>query len=589
MFLYAVTCLIWGDDPNNTFTILFSKKTNINDIKLKIMKHLNLNNDMIDKIKYYKVDEELYSNDKRFKILKDKDSFKLISPEQLFDITNVSDGSSLIVSFTDVESSFNNEDSIGAIIVLDEILNNMRNLNNRKTTSNIYSGKNAIIGNKDSFNSINEINKPFFQDDDDENYNGDYEDDFSEYDNKQSFYKSNIGKKEKIKKQTLKKKREEKENIKSRIESSKNYIDNSGKDNVYLSCKKQSNQCLNLNSIITSNNIPTPTEDLINIGEAVATNKYSPNRSNTITCDDSISPNASDILAIKQSSPQSLRDHPIQNHRIDSKSDINNNENLNNIRISNTQNNNIINTNSNNIINNNTNNNINNIGNSHTSSNTNNLNNSHSNINKNIININNTNTYINSTNNTLNNYLQDIGKEDIFFNLSSINKNNNGLILKKETIEKIIPTNLPNLQTKSIKVQQASNDNSIIEPVLSNSGNSMEPILYTDSIPIQETIITEDESHLNPQTMDTSFYPRPSYVPKNNINQFRNKNISSTNEENSSTNNKRNENFTANTKTNNGYAHPRRIYYPESDIEVMEFDKSNYPFYIFLFLFFFIL
>jgi hypothetical protein len=532
---------------------------------------------MIDKIKYYKVDEELYSNDKRFKILKDKDSFKLISPEQLFDITNVSDGSSLIVSFTDVESSFNNEDSIGAIIVLDEILNNMRNLNNRKTTSNIYSGKNAIIGNKDSFNSINEINKPFFQDDDDENYNGDYEDDFSEYDNKQSFYKSNIGKKEKIKKQTLKKKREEKENIKSRIESSKNYIDNSGKDNVYLSCKKQSNQCLNLNSIITSNNIPTPTEDLINIGEAVATNKYSPNRSNTITCDDSISPNASDILAIKQSSPQSLRDHPIQNHRIDSKSDINNNENLNNIRISNTQNNNIINTNSNNIINNNTNNNINNIGNSHTSSNTNNLNNSHSNINKNIININNTNTYINSTNNTLNNYLQDIGKEDIFFNLSSINKNNNGLILKKETIEKIIPTNLPNLQTKSIKVQQASNDNSIIEPVLSNSGNSMEPILYTDSIPIQETIITEDESHLNPQTMDTSFYPRPSYVPKNNINQFRNKNISSTNEENSSTNNKRNENFTANTKTNNGYAHPRRIYYPESDIEVMEFDKNLKP------------
>ncbi|KAG4095918.1 hypothetical protein H8356DRAFT_943843 [Neocallimastix lanati (nom. inval.)] len=407
MFLYAVTCLIWGDDPNNTFTILFSKKTNINDIKLKIMKHLNLNNDMIDKIKYYKVDEELYSNDKRFKILKDKDSFKLISPEQLFDITNVSDGSSLIVSFTDVESSFNNEDSIGAIIVLDEILNNMRNLNNRKTTSNIYSGKNAIIGNKDSFNSINEINKPFFQDDDDENYNGDYEDDFSEYDNKQSFYKSNIGKKEKIKKQTLKKKREEKENIKSRIESSKNYIDNSGKDNVYLSCKKQSNQCLNLNSIITSNNIPTPTEDLINIGEAVATNKYSPNRSNTITCDDSISPNA--------------------------------------------------------------------------------------------------------------------------------------------------------------------------KPVLSNSGNSMEPILYTDSIPIQETIITEDESHLNPQTMDTSFYPRPSYVPKNNINQFRNKNISSTNEENSSTNNKRNENFTANTKTNNGYAHPRRIYYPESDIEVMEFDKNLKP------------
>jgi len=76
MFSYAVTCLIWGDDPNNTFTILFSKKTNINDIKLKIMKHLNLNNDMIDKIKYYKVDEELYSNDKRFKILKDKDSFK---------------------------------------------------------------------------------------------------------------------------------------------------------------------------------------------------------------------------------------------------------------------------------------------------------------------------------------------------------------------------------------------------------------------------------------------------------------------------------------------------------------------------------
>jgi len=463
----------------------------------------------------------------------------------------------------------------------------MRNLNNKKSTSNVYSGKNAIIRNN-SLNSMNEINKPFFQygdDDDDENYNGDYEDDFSEYDNKKSYNKSNISRKEKIKKQTLKKKREEKEDIKSRMENSKKYLDNLGKENVYRTCKKQNNQNINLKSTITSNNIPTPTEDLINIGAAVTMddimNKYSPNKNNTASCVDFVSLNTSDILAIKQSSPQSLKDHPIQNYDINTKNDINNN-NLN--KISNINNNNDINnisnrdSNGNSIINtnSNSNNNINNF-NSNTNNNINNLSCSNNNINNNIYNFNNTNTYTNSTNNNLNISLQDIGNEDIFFDLSSINKNKNDLILKEETIEKIIPANLPNLQKKSIKVQRASNDNSNKDQVLSNSGNSMEPILYTDSIPIQETIITEDESHFNPQTLDTSFYPRPSYVPKNNINQFKNKNISSTNEESSSTKNKRNENFTAYTKTNSGYAQPSRIYYPESDIEVMEFDKNLKP------------
>ncbi|KAG4091331.1 hypothetical protein H8356DRAFT_1051607 [Neocallimastix lanati (nom. inval.)] len=476
MFSYAVTCLIWGDDPNNTFTILFSKKTNIVDIKMKILKHLNLSNDMIDKLKYYKVEEELFSDDKRFKILKDKDSCQLISPEQLFNITKVNDVSSLIVSFTDEENSFNTEESIGAIIVVDDNINNIQPLKSR------VSEKNKIIKNENMFNSFNEMNQSFYQEDDDENYNGDYEDDFSEFDNnKQSLRKYNINRKEKIKRQSLK---EEKEGIKSRMCDCKKYLCNSIKDNNCSIHKKQDNS---FKSTITSNNIPTPTKDIINMGATITMentvnhyNKYNPNditNANTSpTFVSSVSPNKVEVLMIKQSKTISV-----------------------------------------------------------------------------------------------------VTSEDISSDLSSIDISKNNLILKEETVEQITQENKPDLYKKSLKVQCTSNENINKTSDFLNSGNSMEPVLYTDSIPIQETIITEDESHFNPQTIDTSFYPRHTVSPKNNTNQISNSNGSNITEDSSSTKNKQNEKITTYNKKNNGYVQPSRIYYPESDIEVMEFNKNIKP------------
>jgi len=620
MFSYAVTCLIWGDDPNNTFTILFSKKTNIVDIKMKILKHLNLSNDMIDKLKYYKVEEELFSDDKRFKILKDKDSCQLISPEQLFNITKVNDVSSLIVSFTDEENSFNTEESIGAIIVVDDNINNIQPLKSR------VSEKNKIIKNENMFNSFNEMNQSFYQEDDDENYNGDYEDDFSEFDNnKQSLRKYNINRKEKIKRQSLK---EEKEGIKSRMCDCKKYLCNSIKDNNCSIHKKQDNS---FKSTITSNNIPTPTKDIINMGATITMentvnhyNKYNPNditnASTSPTFVSSVSPNKVEVLMIKQSSPRSLQYTPIQNNDNNIKANTNiitntnTNANINdnntntktniNININtstdtntNTNTSTNININTNNSTNRNTNintnsnsnnNNISNITNINTNSNSNNNNisnitnintNSNSN-NNNISNITNINTNNNSstntnTNNKFSKTISVVTSEDISSDLSSVDISKNNLILKEETVEQIIQENKPDLYKKSLKVQCTSNENINKTSDFLNSGNSMEPVLYTDSIPIQETIITEDESHFNPQTIDTSFYPRHTVSPKNNTNQISNSNGSNITEDSSSTKNKQNEKITTYNKKNNGYVQPSRIYYPESDIEVMEFNKSN--------------
>eukprot|EP00833_Pecoramyces_ruminatium_P003423 jgi/Orpsp1_1/1177455/evm.model.c7180000061496.1 len=467
MFSYAVTCLKWGDDPNNTFTILFSKKTNIIDIKLKILKRLNLNNDMIDKIKYYKVDEELYSDDKRFNIMKSKDSYKLISPEQIFNITKVNDVYSLIVSFTDVENSFNTEESIGAIIVVDE---NINDIMNTQPLTNVISEKEKILKNKDIFNSYNEFNHTFYHDDDDENYNGDYEDEFSESDNKHVNRKVNIrNRKEKSKRQMQK---EEKEDLKNRMSNCKKYMCNSIKDNNCHIHKKQETD--NINSTTKLNNIPTPTEDIINMGaiinmdDSINSTKYSlenlSNKNTSPTFVSSVSPNKVEALIIKQSTPQSLQYNPTQSQDI------------------------------------------------------------------------NTTTYSNICANTLQN-------EIISSDISTLNEIKNDLVIKEETVEKIISEDIPDLQTKSIKVQCTSNENL----------NQKPDFLYS------ETIITENESRITPQTINTSVNPRTIVTPTNDVNHK---------EDNLLTSNTLNENYNHYTKTQ-----PSRIYYPESDIEVMEFNK----------------
>jgi len=501
MFSYAVTCLKWGDDPNNTFTILFSKKTNIIDIKLKILKRLNLSNDMIGKIKYYKVNEELYSDDKRFNLMKSKDSYKLISPEQIFNITKVNDVSSLIVSFTDVENSFNTEESIGAIIVVDdESIKKIDDITNIQSMTNEISGNKKLLENENKLSSYNDFSRTFYcADDDDENYNGDYEDDLSESDNKQDFRKINMrSRKEKTKRQLIQK--EEREDIKNRMGNCKMYMCCSIKDNNCPLHKKQ--EIDGFKSTSKSNNIPTPTEDIINMGAKVTLNdsilnsKYNSknllNRNTSPTFMNSISPNKIEAITIKQSTPQSIQYSPAPSQDI------------------------------------------------------------------------NTNTNSNISGTSLKNMAE---SSDI----SALNRMKNDLVIKEETVEKIIQEDIPDLQTKSIKVQCTSNEKLNQNPDFLISGNSMEPVLYTDSIPIQETIITEDESRINPQTLDTSYYPRTTMTPMSNININGNRD-----ENNSLSSNKVNENYNTYTTINN-FTKPSRIYYPESDIEVMEFNKNMKP------------
>jgi len=154
MLSYAITCLVWGDDPNNTFSVLFSKKSSINDIKLKILKILNLKNDMIDKIKLYKINEELYSYDKRFIEMKTKGNYKLQSPNKFFEIIEINDISQ-IMDTADDENSFNSENSIGAMVVIEKNINSTDDITNQQYIRYKFEEKNRIKEN--SPNSYNEL------------------------------------------------------------------------------------------------------------------------------------------------------------------------------------------------------------------------------------------------------------------------------------------------------------------------------------------------------------------------------------------------------------------------------------------------
>jgi len=256
MFSYALTCVIWGDDPNNIFSVLFSKKSSITDVKLKILNQLNLKKEMINKIKLYKINEEIYADDKRFNIMKNREKYKIISPDQLFKISEVND-ISLMIDSIDIENSFNTEHLIGAIVVINDVVNNTGDKTNQRYIGHKTEKKNKMIIKEKTPNSFNELDDEFMNDnDEDEDYNGDYEDDISEYDSRPSYHKfSSKNRKEKIKKQSQK------------VDKLKlNQIDNNKKE--FCNCIKE-NYCLfehnkKKSPVIPSNKIPTPTEDIIN-------------------------------------------------------------------------------------------------------------------------------------------------------------------------------------------------------------------------------------------------------------------------------------------------------------------------------------
>jgi len=563
MFSYAVTCLIWGDDPNNIFSVLFTKNTNISDIKLKILKRLNLSNDMIDSIKYYKVNEELYPNDKRFNIMKTKDSYKLVSPLHLFDISEVSN-SNLMINCVETESSFNTEDSIGAILLVEEKAFKLSNLAN----SLILKEKSKNQVKEENLEKYSELNSGFYHDEDDENYNGDYEDDFSEGDNKQAYRKSNNkSRKEKIKKQIPK---EEKDMFKNRIGNCKKVMCNLIKDNNCSYHQNSSSYCKvgNINEkTVSPNSIPTPTEDIINVSNGSYVNpllisnlvdgSVSPTKDDCYT---KLTPNKLGAATVKQSTPQSIQSTPLQVNKSFS------------IK-SNTISNDYINNNVNDIILSNPNNNIDTI----------------KEINK-------------ISNNQLPKKLtQDITSAPITNDNRAIKLVNNNEVLREMTIEETIPV----LNTKSIKVQGTSNKNqntintnishqSTLSPtspvsyfnIGQDHDTPSEPVLYTDSIPVQETIIPEGESKFDHQTMNTLNYPASPVNNNGNINNNNNSNNININNNSKNNNfnqpkinnNKRNETINRYVKNDNNkqYSqHYSRIYYPDSDIEVMEFRQGN--------------
>ncbi|OUM66854.1 hypothetical protein PIROE2DRAFT_59113 [Piromyces sp. E2] len=505
---------------------------------------------MIDSIKYFKVNEELYSNDKRFNIMKSKDYFKLVSPLQLFEISEVSN-TNLMINCVETESSFNTEDSIGAIIVIDSNVLKMRNLGNKSLPVE----KNKSVINDECLEVYSDINGRFYHhDEDDEDYNGDYEDDFSECDNKQLYRKcNNKSKKEKIKKQMLK---EEKETFKNRMGDYKKGMCNSIKNNNCSYHQKPDRHC-NINNgnekIISPNNIPTPTEDIINmangnyINPLLISNMVDGSSSPTkVISNINSTPDKLEATTIKQSTPQSIQSTPSQISRT-----LSINSNIPN-----------------------------NYFNNKTSSNPNNKDTIEA---VNII-----------SNSTLpKKVTQDITSAIDYGDNQAIRLINNDELLQDMTIEETIPV----LNTKSIKVQGTSNKNqntintnissqSSLSPtspisyynIGQNHDTPSEPVLYTDSIPSQENVISEEERRFSHQTMNSINYPTtPINNENNNNNNNNDKNFYSNQPQNT---NKRNENGTNYIKTDNNkiYSQPySRIYYPDSDIEVMEFRQGFEP------------
>ncbi|ORX43750.1 hypothetical protein BCR36DRAFT_360511 [Piromyces finnis] len=515
MFSYAVTCLIWGDNPNNVFSVLFSKKTSISDIKLKILKILNLNKDLFDNIKYYKVNEELYVDDKRFNIIKDKESYNLISPSQFFEISEVSD-KNLIIDCIETERSFNSEDSIGAIIVIDENALKSSNVKQFYSPVETISMKNKYLTKQESKDIFSELRNKFNEDD--ESYNGDFEDDFSEYDNDQAYKKYNAkSRKEKTKKKITK---ENKDIIKTKMRNSEKIKCNSLKNESFIENKDTQ---FNINQkSLTPNDISTSTEDKISIN----------NEKNKLEA----------ITTIQQIIPQSTQFSQIQ---------------VNNLfkNKSNTISNNYINYNINKV-----------------------SSNFYYNIDTS------EEKYKISSNKLSKKSTQDITAVAAS-NKQVIKLINNNELFKETTIE----DNFHILNTKDIKVQGTGNKNqnrnsintNIYDPqvtssvsnfnIKQNNDTPSKPILNTDSLPVEETILSENESQFIHQTMNTLNYPITSMNKYNNGNNNRCNNFDQSS-------NKKNENENQYNNNNKIFSRPySRVYYPNNDIEIMEFSQGLEP------------
>jgi len=522
MLSYAITFLVWGDNPNNTFSVLFSKKSSINDIKLKILKILNLKNDMIDKIKLYKVNEELYTNDKRFEVMKTSGNYEVLSPNKLFEIIEINNISQ-IMDCSDDENSFNSENMIGAMVVIENNIKITDDITNQRLIGYKMEEKNKIKENSpDSYNELD-------NNDEDEDYNGDYEDDASEYENNTSFRKSSSrNRKEKLRKQSQK------------VDKSKSCKINKEicdcvKDNYCFFEKNQKN------SLTSSSKVPTPkgivpqksknynnspsskyTQDNINTGLSEKS-EISSNKNLSIT-----------PQSLQSNSPHQNKSNPIDMNITD---DTNNDINMD-ASISDHLNNNITKT-----------------------------------------------RMINSSS-------------------STIRIINNDELLKKETkIEKNSPNYVVN--TKSIKVQGTANKNNK-QNILMNNKNShhlsqsyylidsntnvgqyhdtpLEPVLYSDSLPIQETILNEEENQFNIQMMESNYHPStsPNRLSNNSFPENSNQGIKNCTNSNINNNDVVLNNNTNNNINNNINTSPyNRIYYPDSDIEIMELNQGNFNLYI---------
>jgi len=517
MLSYALTCIVWGDDPNNIFSVLFSKKSSIVDVKLKILNHLNLKKEMINKIKLYKIDEEIYTDDKRFNIMKNKEKYKIISPDQLFKISEVND-ISLMIDSMNVENSFNTENLIGAVVLIDEVVNDTSDISNQQ-----YEGykteKNKPVKKENIPNSFNELDNEFMNNnDEDENYNGDYEDDISEYDSRPSYRKfSSRNRKEKIKKQSQK-----------RDKLKLNQIDNNKKE--FCNCIKD-NYCLfdqnkKKNPVISSNKIPTPTEDIICQDCNNSPNsRYIPNN---ITND---LPKKLKINNNHSSTPQSLQSNSSQHQNISNPIAMNITNNTNKIANANTSN------------------------------------------------------PLDSPSKSLTK--NQANKRVMHSSSSTVHIVNNDDLFRETKIECDIPELL---HTKSIKVQGTSNNENKKQDTLTDNKNSyysskpfslidsntnvkqnkdtpLNHILCNDSLSIEETIENSEENQFNIQFIDTT-----------NPNRLSNSNSSFSQRDENYVFNSNNNNISTNSNDihdNKSSPSPyTRRYYPDSDIEILELSNA---------------